>query len=126
MDRIRLIRRNSKTIVIVDHSNCKESEMIGNVNNLMDLVLKKNQPVFLISVYNDRSYATPDYMRVADKATAEAIHLVEKHAVVGLNHVKKMILKGYNHRFSRDVKDFADVNDALRSLLNDPTVTADD
>lgn len=126
MDRIRKITRNNKEIVIIDYSDCKEAEMIDLLSELKRQLLSHNKPIILLSIFNSKSFATPNFMREARVATHETIHLLEKRAMVGLSETKKMILKGYNFLFNTNIKTFNTIEEAMEFLLDDHTTDKDD
>jgi len=126
LERIRQISINSKEIFIIDYSDCKEGEMIDLVSELKRQVIAENMAVRILSVFNDRCYVTPKFMRHAEGATREAIHLIEKQAMIGLNGTKKMILKGYNFLFNTNIKTFNTIEEAMEFLLDDHTTDKDD
>lgn len=119
--RIRKIIHDHKAILVVDYSDSKESEMISRVHALRDLIVKENKPVLLLSIFNDKSYATPPFVRAIEEATDQIAHLIHKQALTGLNHPKKMILKGYNNRFKRNIQNFDTLEQAIGFLADDNT-----
>lgn len=110
-----------KEILVVDYSDTKESEMISRLHALRDLMVRENKPVLLLSIYNDKSYATPPFVRAIEEATDQVAHLIRKQALTGLNHPKKMILKGYNNRFKKNIQNFDTPEQAMDFLADDQT-----
>src|SRR5688572_32412688 len=98
---IREFETNNRKVFIIDYSNQKEVEMIANLLDLKGRILNQSSPVLIMTIFNDKSYATPKFMRTAEQATREVMDLVERQALVGLNHPKKIILRGYSLLFRK-------------------------
>lgn len=96
MDGVSRLIVNSKEILVVDYSNCRETEMIKRLTYAKELALAENRPIRLLNVFNEKCFITPTFMRHAENIYTQARHLVERHAVIGLSTVQKMILKGFN------------------------------
>jgi hypothetical protein len=122
LNRIEHIKVESSEVYIIDYSDCKEAEMIVLVSQLKEKILTGNKKVLILSIINDRCYVTSKFMRHAEKETGEVLHLIEKQATVGLNETKKMILKGYNFLFRKNIKAF-DTRDAAFDFLIDEKTT---
>lgn len=121
MDRIENLKFGNKEVYIIDYSDCKEAEMIALVSQLKMKVLKGNKQVLILSIFNDRGYVTSKFMRHAERETREALHLIQKQAMVGLNETKKLILKGYNFLFKKNIQVFETREHALEYLLDEST-----
>jgi hypothetical protein len=121
MGRLEKIVEGDKQIFIVDYSDCKETEMIDLQLDLKNQVLNLNKPVMVLAIFNDKSYVTPKFMRAAEDATRDTLHLLEKQVMVGLSDTKKMILKGYNFLFGKNIKAFDTREAAIEFLLDDRT-----
>jgi hypothetical protein len=103
-------------IYVIDYSNLNEDNMIGLVLKLSEEVKKANQLAHFISIFNNKSYATPRFMRSVEAATREVQNLIQDQAMVGLNPTKKIILKGYNLMFQRNFRSFETVPEAIEYL----------
>ncbi len=125
MKRIEKIEKFFKEVYIIDYSDCKEAEMIGLVTELKKQVVGEGRPILILSVFNDRCYITPKFMRHAEQQTREALHLIEKQAMVGLSETKKIILKGYNLLFRKNIKTFDNREEAMAYLLDENTTDKD-
>lgn len=112
---------DNREILIIDHSNCKESEMIERLGELAKLIQRENKPILLLAIFNEKSYATPRFMREAEKESKAYLHLIDKQAVMGVSGVKKWILKGYNLLFNRDIRNFDTIDDAIKFLVDENT-----
>jgi len=126
MERIQIIGKGNTKVLIVDYSDAKEEEMITLVTSVKAKVISNGEPICILSIYNDRSYATVKFMRQVEIETASALHLVKKQAVVGLNDTKKMILKGYNFLFRKNIPAFGTRGEAMEFLLDDSKSDASD
>jgi len=95
-NRIQKVVANNKEILVTDYSNNKEADMIKKIVGLGEFIIKENKPVLLLFIFNEKSYATPAFIKKATQVYMETNHLIEKRALIGLNLAKKMILKGHN------------------------------
>jgi hypothetical protein len=125
MGTIEKITSRGKDIYIIDYSGCKESEMIELVSSLKTRIVTEGKRVSVLTVFDDRCYATPAFMRRAEKETQEALSLVEKQAMTGLNETKKMILRGYNFLFGKNIQSFDTRESALQFLIDEDTSDED-
>lgn len=116
MNRFRKIY-DEPIVYLIDYSDLKVSEMVDLLHEAENMMLEKSLKCCLISVFNDRNFATPLFMREAEKVASNVDHLIQHQAIVGLNSTKKIILKGFNLLLNRDYKSFDSMDDALQYLL---------
>ena len=116
MNRIEQISIAGKDIFIIDYSGCKERQMVDMIVSLKEQILTFNKPVSVLSIFTT-SYATPAFMQALRVAAHEVNHLLEKEVVVGLSNPKKMILKGYNLLFNKNVQAFDTREEAMKHLF---------
>ncbi len=95
--------------------------MIEKVIAAKDTILAGNAPVLLLSIFNDKSYATPLFMRTIERETKAILPLLDKQAVTGLNTTKKMLLKGFNFLFRWNIQNFDTVEEAINFLVDEKT-----
>ena len=126
MKRIEKVLSGNNELYIVEYSDCKESEMIDLVKEVGKMVIAGGKSVCILSIYNDRSYATAKFMRQVEKETRDALPLIKKQAIVGLNDSKKMILKGYNFLFRKNIQAFDTKEDAFNFLIDESTSDSSD
>ncbi len=122
---IKEIEKDGKTLFLIDYSNCKQGEMINGIEELTGKILERNKPIMILSVFNERAFVTPGFMRAAEKANLELPHLIDKQAVVGLSPVKKMILKGFNILLRRNIRSFNTIEEAKEFLFDSTTTDRD-
>lgn len=113
------IKKENIEILILDYSDCNEDQMIEIAVKAKPMILAATRPLAILSVFNDRAYATPKFVMALKKETAEVIHLIDRQAVVGLNDSKKIILKGFNFLFRINIKAFDTTEEALQFLVED-------
>lgn len=118
MSRIKKIVITGQEILSMDYRGCKEKELILAATELKEAILEGNKPVFVVALFDDKTYITPAFMRHAERETAEAIHLVEQSSFVGLSTTKKFILMGYNLLFNRDFKAFDTEEEAIHYMMS--------
>jgi hypothetical protein len=95
--------------------------MIALVTELKSTILEEGKRVLLLSIYNDKAYVTPRYMRHVENATREVFDLIDKQAITGLNKTKQLILKGYNFLFGTNIQSFSTKDEAMKFLLDEST-----
>jgi AmiR/NasT family two-component response regulator len=122
---LRTLYHENKVVLILDYQGCREQEMINLVIQAKERIKELNKPVIILSVYNQKNYITPKFMKVVEEQSTELINLIDKQAVVGLTAVKKMILKGYNFLLKRNIQNFDTEQEALDFLLNPETTDKD-
>lgn len=111
--------------MIVDYSGCREEEMIQIVLVLKDRLIAENKHRLLLSIYGEGTRITTKFMDYVREGTPSVLPLLDKQAIVGLNLVKRMILKGYNFLFKRNIRDFDTVEEAIDFLVSDETTDRD-
>jgi hypothetical protein len=119
VDGIQKMVYNKKEILVIDYSNRKEAEMLKRITALGELIKKENKHVLMLAIFNDKSFATPTFMRQNEKVTREVGHLIEKKALIGLNDAKKIILEGQNKLFNSNCQSFESMEEAVQYLLGD-------
>lgn len=121
MGTIENIIRDGKEIYVIDYSDCREEEMIALISELKTRIETGGRVVHVLSIFNDRCYATPKFMKYAEQNTSATFHLITKQAMTGLNDTKRLILKGYNFMFRKDIQAFDSREAAMKFLLDDTT-----
>ena len=116
--RIRKVQYKNKEILIVDFSDCKETEMINTGTESRNLIVNENRKVLLLNIFNEKNYGTPNFMRHAEKINAEIAKLIDKQAVIGLNKIKLTILKGLNLSVNQNIKAFESIDEAFEYLVD--------
>ena len=116
MDRITRIQYNSKEIICVDYSGCKEAELIYLTQQHRDLVLSENNPSLFMANY-ENTYGTPDYMKAAKDFTMATNHLISKGAFLGITGAKVYLLKGVTFFLNVNFKTFNSKEEALAFLV---------
>lgn len=122
---LRTMTHGNKIVLILDYRGYKEAEMIDVIMHAKAKIKELNEPVLVLSVYNEKNFVTPKFMRIVEEQSTEVIHLLDKQAIVGLTPVKKLILKGYNFLLKRNIQNFDTEESALDFLLNPSTTDKD-
>ena len=125
MGHVKKIEVDGETIFEIDYSDCNQEQMIALINTAREIALSENRSYLVLSCFNTKNYITPAFLRHAEKATAEILHLIHKQALIGLSPTQKIILQGYNILFQRNFRAFDSREEALRFLL-DKKATDDD
>ena len=95
--------------------------MIKKIVGLGEFITKENKRVLLLFIFNEKSYATPNFIKKSTQVYLETNHLIEKRALIGLNLAKKMILKGHNIK-ETTTRSFDSMEEALAYLLEEQPV----
>jgi hypothetical protein len=122
---LKVVMHDQQTIIVLDYRNSKEHEMIDIVTQAKERILELKDPVKVLSIFNDKNFVTPKFMKAAEEQSAQVMHLIDKQSIVGLTPVKKLILKGYNFLFKRNIQNFDTEQEALDFLLNPNTTDKD-
>ncbi len=117
MSGVSKIYYKDKEILVVDYSSSKEAEMIDIVTQARNIVVSEGNMVRLLSMFDEKNYATPKFMRHVEKELFTLEHRIERHAVTGLTTVKLMILKGLNMMLKNEIRHFNSREEALEFLV---------
>ncbi|MGC4020509.1 MAG: hypothetical protein QM734_00475 [Cyclobacteriaceae bacterium] len=124
-DRVYTVVKGNKKVMVVDYSGCNETEMIHIITIAKDKILSENKHLLLLSIYGKETRVTKKFMDYIRKETPAVLPLLDKQAVVGLDLIKKTILKGYNFLFRRNIRAFDSKEDAIEFLVSDTTTDRD-
>lgn len=125
MGRIKKLIVEDQLIIEIDYSDLNEAKMKDLVIEAKEIGLAENRQLLVLSIFNNKNYLTPGFMRYAEKTAQEVLHLTDKHAIVGLNIIQKFILSGFNILLQRNFKAFDTREDAIRYLLDKNLPEAD-
>jgi len=119
LEPLRKIIQDGCEILVIDFSDLKEDQMIKLLSDSRRLLIEEKRPQKLLAIFNHKNYITTKVLRHFETDQLEAINYSAKLVAVGLSATQKMILKGYNVIFSRDIKSFDRLEDAIRFLVDD-------
>jgi len=119
MGEVRKLTFDDRSIIEIDYSDLKEPAMIELLGDLNNLLVDENSPLLVLSIFNEKNYITPNFMRNVEKITGEHIDSVKKMAIVGLTRTQTTILQAYNLKFNRNFKSFSERPEAIRYLLDE-------
>lgn len=125
MDRVKEIKIENKIILEIDYSDLKEAGMLQVLDEAKTYTMKFQNPFLILSCFNNKNFITPAFLLRAKQVTFDLIHLIEKHAIVGLSFTQKLILKGFNIAIQRNFKAFDTREEAIRFLLDQDTTDKD-
>jgi len=92
--------------------------MIKLISDSRTLLLEEKRLQKLLAIFNEKNYITSKAMRHFETDQLEALSYTEKLVCVGLSSTQKMIVKGYNILFNRDIRTFDNQEEAVKYLLN--------
>ena len=119
MENIYKIVRNEKEILVIDFSNLNETKMIELISKSRGLIILENKPQLVLGILNEKNYMTSNVLKHYKSDNLEALKLIKKQALIGVSEPKRMIIKGYNFLFKRDVKVLESKELAIEYLLAD-------
>jgi hypothetical protein len=117
-ERLRKVLHKNKEVLIIDYSNCKEAAMIELVTLARELVRKENKKVLLLSIFNDKTYVSPRFIRHVEEELRSAEHLIIKNAITGISPVQRWIVKGINLWYTNQIHPVDSVDKALDFLVS--------
>jgi hypothetical protein len=117
MDSVRLMRYKDREILVIDYSGCKGEKMIGQVDRAKALLLSENRSFPILSIFDNKTFVSPEFMRHIEKNVPELETFIEKQAIVGISTVQEWILKGMNLWYKAQVQPFNTAEEALEYLV---------
>jgi hypothetical protein len=117
MDSIRLMRYKDREILVIDYSGCKGEKMMGQVDRAKALLLSENRSFPILSIFDNKTFVSPEFMRHIEKNVPELESFIEKQAIVGISTVQEWILKGMNLWYKAQVQPFNTTEEALEYLV---------
>jgi hypothetical protein len=117
MDSVRLMRYKDREILVIDYSGCKGEKMIGQFDRAKTLVLAENRSFPILSIFDNRTFVSPEFMRHVEKNVPELESFIDKQAIVGISLVQGWILKGMNLWYKTQVHPFNTTEEALEYLV---------
>jgi hypothetical protein len=114
MNGISVVPSARARIYRIDYRSRSVPEMLRLLVEIDQLISAHNEPVMVMSLFNDESFTTSQFMRQAEAFTQKHLARIAKQAIVGqLSLSKKIILQGYNQMFNRNFPAFATEAEAL-------------
>ena len=111
---------SDKEILVIDFSGNKEDEMIEMMIEFRDIIIAGKKPILILGIFNDKNYLTPKFMQAFRKVKRDEVTpYILRQAVVGLSENKKIILKGFNLFFNRNIQPFDSKELAIRYLISE-------
>jgi hypothetical protein len=117
MPAVQKITREGEELFIINYTGLNEKEMMRVASEGKQQIQLHGKTVFVLAIFDDKTYVTPAFMRHSEKETKEVIHLTKNVAFVGLSSIKKMILRGYNLVMQRTYQAFDSEEEAIAHLL---------
>lgn len=105
-DRLKMVLHKGKEIVMLDYSDLKEEEMIQLLSYARDRILEEGKLVLVGSIFNQKNFVTPKYMRFTESVLKETERLIVKNSITGISQMQIWILKGINMWYSRKIQVF--------------------
>lgn len=111
--------RAGKLIYRIDYRDCSVKEMMTLLHELDQRVSQHDRSFYVLSLFNNASFTTAEFMREAERVTAKHLLRLRNLAVAGeLSIAKRLILQGYNLIFQRNFQTFEREEAALNFLEN--------
>ena len=109
---------SGKEILYIDYRDQREDKMIQIILEAKEIILNDNKEHLQLSNFN-KSFATSNFMKVANEFGKETKHLTKKGAILGITGAKKVLLKGYNALTGGILKPFDEEEEAKKYLVNE-------
>lgn len=118
MTGIKKLLCEGKEILYVDYRGLTDVEMAETVKTYKEIALQNNKEFLSLSNITD-AYATPVFLKEANKFATETKHLLKKGAIVGIKGAKKILLKTFNLFLGdKGLRPFDTEDEALRWLIS--------
>ncbi len=118
-DRVKKIYHKGKEVLIVDYTDLKGQAMIEIFEEAKDLFLSENKHYVALSLFSDKSYVSPSFIRHIEQELIKVEMLLDKQAVVGISTVQKWILKGLNLWVKSKLQSFNSYEEGINYLTDD-------
>jgi len=114
------ITHNGKLVLFIDYSKCQnQQEMISLLNEAVSHYRNSPNNIRILSDFTD-AYGGIDFMTKLKSYGKELGDKTDKAAVVGVEGVKEILLKGYNMIAKKPTKSFRNKIQALNYLTSVP------
>ncbi|MCP4604083.1 MAG: hypothetical protein GY847_26770 [Proteobacteria bacterium] len=117
MDRISLLTHRGKEILVLNYSELANGEYLKQIDKVENYIQSTTQKEILkLSILTD-TVINDDVMDRIRSLNRKYKGLIEKEAVVGITGVKKVFLKAIFAVSSKDIKPFAEIDEAKDWLV---------
>lgn len=117
---IKIEIHHDREILIIDFSGYKEDEMIKMLVEFRDIIISGNKPVLVLGIFSNKNFLTTRFMQAFRKVKrVESTPFIAKQAVIGLDENKRIIVKGFNAFFKRDIQSFDTKDRAIQYLISE-------
>ncbi len=118
LERLKTITYKTKEILEIDYSDLKEPGMLTLISDAKRLIEEQQQPVLVLSIFNDKNFVSPKFVRHAESEIKSVEHLIAKNTIVGLSSIQLWIVKGINRWHKSQLHPFNSIDDALEFLIS--------
>jgi hypothetical protein len=101
---VSIFEHNGKTILVVDYSHAKGDQLIDVFENARKLVLEKDLYVYVINIWDERSYISPAFLSHISAELPLVDYRIKKQSIIGLSAVQKWIVKAVNLWYNEKIK----------------------
>ena len=103
-------------LLIVDFSDCHGQSYIDVFNLAKEWLLREKRTVSIISVFNAKTFVTPDVMRFIEKELPTVDQFILKNTITGISATQQWILKGLNLWYKKQIHHFTTREEAIDFL----------
>lgn len=118
-ERMKIVLHKGKEIVILDYSDLREEEMMQLLSYAKERVLEEGKLVLIGSIFNQKNFVTPKFMRFTESVLKETEKLVVKNSITGISQTQVWILKGINMWYRRKLQAFKTKEELLEYLASE-------
>lgn len=116
---LKVITHNRKQVLFVDYTQCKSQEdMISLLDRAVAYYKKSPTSLRILSDYTD-AYGGIEYMSKLKNYAKELGDKTDKAAVIGIDGLKEILLKGYNMVSKKQTIPFRNKIQALNYLTSE-------
>ena len=116
---VTLFEHSGKQILIVDYSHARGDQLIAVFDEAKALVFERDLYVYSLTVWNEKSYVSPNYINHIKKELPLVDYRIKKQAIMGVSRVQKWILRAVNAWYGEKLKLVESKEEALRYFDED-------
>lgn len=118
-DRLKVVLHKGKEVVILDYSDLREEEMMQLLSYAKERILEEGMVVLVGSIFNQKNFVTPKFMRFTESVLKETERLIFKNSITGISQTQIWILKGINMWYRSKIQAFNTPEELLEYLVTE-------
>lgn len=110
------INHKGKKIFRIDYSGLSEQEMIKQLEEGTQLMLKQQEPILYLGIFTN-TVLTTAFMNRANQLGKETEKIVARSALIGISGMKSVLVNTYNMLTGNKMRAFKDEEEAKEFLI---------